>query len=240
MDYDSASYRELVDGEGSLDRFYALHDAEQGEKVRLLGTDRVRGTVVADIGCGGGSFLDLVKGMAARTLGIEPARTYHDALRAKGHDVFAYCADAVPTWEGRVDLAVCFSVIEHVEDPIQLLRDIRTLLRPGGELLLSTPNLRDWLVELLPVEYGSFFYRTVHRWYFDAMSLKAVASFAGYSGCEVRSVHRFDLSNALLWLRDRRPSGLGKLAVSPVVDAAFVQWLESEGRGDYLYATLRV
>jgi SAM-dependent methyltransferase len=239
VDYESDAYRELVDGDASVASFHAIHDAEQADKLRLLGSGRVRGKLVADIGCGAGSFLDLVSGLAAGTLGIEPTRAYHDTLRAKGHAVHAYCSDAAGDWRGKVDLAVCFSVIEHVDDPVQLLQDVRTLLRPGGELLLSTPNLRDWLLELLPTEYGAFFYRTVHTWYFDSASLTALAAAAGYSGCEVRSVHRFDLSNALLWLRDRRPSGLATVPVDPAVDAAFVRWLENEGRADYLYATLR-
>lgn len=238
VDYASSEYRDLVDGDASPEHYYALHDAEQAGKLSLLEGDAIRGKVVADIGCGAGSFLDLVKGTAAATVGIEPSRAYQAAVRAKGHGVFPRCADAAGEWRGRVDIAVCFSVIEHVDDPLVFLREARTLLRPGGTMLLSTPNLRDWLLELLPAEYGAFFYRTVHTWYFDAASLAAVAGKAGFSGCTVRSVHRFDLSNALLWLRDRRPTGLGAVAVNPVVNAAYAAWLENEGRADYLYATL--
>jgi 2-polyprenyl-3-methyl-5-hydroxy-6-metoxy-1,4-benzoquinol methylase len=239
VDYTSSEYRELVDGDASPEQYYALHDAEQAAKLELLGADKVRGKVVADIGCGAGSFLDLAKGMATATIGIEPARSYHAALRSKGHRVFPFCAEAAGEWGGRVDTVVCFSVIEHLDDPVALLREARALLRPGGLMLISTPNLRDWLLELLPVEYGAFFYRTVHTWYFDQASLERLSQTAGFGDCQVRSVHRFDLSNALLWLRDRRPTGLGAIPVSPVVNAAFAQWLEHEGRADYLYATLR-
>lgn len=239
VDYDSAEYRELVDGDASPDWFYALHDAEQADKLRLLGVDRLRDKAVADIGCGAGSFLDLAKGLASATLGIEPMLGYHEVLQAKGHRPFAYCSDITSEWQGQVDVAVCFSVIEHVADPVSLLQEIRGLLRPGGELLLSTPNLDDWMLELLPEDYGSFFFRTVHTWYFDAGSLRALAATAGFADCVVEYVHRFDLSNALLWLRDRRPSGQAELAVSPPVDAAFCRWLESAGRADYMYARLR-
>jgi 2-polyprenyl-3-methyl-5-hydroxy-6-metoxy-1,4-benzoquinol methylase len=239
VDYESAEYRELVDGGASPDRFYTLHDAEQGDKLRILGVERLRDRTVADIGCGAGSFLDLAKGLASATLAIEPLRGYHPILEAKGHLPFTYCADVAPQWLGRVDTAVCFSVIEHVADPVTLLRDIRAMLKAGGELLLSTPNLDDWMLELLPQDYGAFFFRTVHTWYFDAGSLRALAEAAGFADCAVEYVHRFDLSNALLWLRDRRPSGQAALAVAPPVDAAFSRWLESTGRADYMYARLR-
>jgi 2-polyprenyl-3-methyl-5-hydroxy-6-metoxy-1,4-benzoquinol methylase len=239
VDYDSAQYRELVDGEGSPERFYDLHDAEQAGKLGILGTGALRHKVVADVGCGAGSFLDLVKGMASATLAIEPTRSFHPVLADKGHQVFSYCDDVPAEWHGQVDTAVCFSVVEHVADPVSLLRSVRRLLRPGGHLLLSTPNLDDWMLELLPEEYGAFFFRTVHSWYFGASSLKRLATAAGFADCAVEYVHRFDLSNALLWLRDRRPSGQGTVLVAPPVDAAFQSWLESTGRADYLYARLR-
>jgi 2-polyprenyl-3-methyl-5-hydroxy-6-metoxy-1,4-benzoquinol methylase len=239
VDYESAEYRELVDGDASPEAYYRLHDGEQAEKLRLVGPGILRGRVVADVGCGAGSFLDVVGGLAASTIAIEPTAGFHDRLRAQGHTVYPYAADAARDWRGRVDVAVCFSVVEHVEDPVRFLDDVRALLRPGGLLVLSTPNLRDWMLDVLPDDYGAFFFRAVHTWYFDVDSLGRLAQRAGYAASEVRAVHRFDLSNALLWLRDRRPSGLGVLPVSPTVDAAFARWLESEGRADYLYATLR-
>ena len=239
VDYESESYRELVDGSGSPERFYDLHDGEQAHKLAILGTAELRHKIVADIGCGAGSFLDLVKGVASATLAIEPTRAFHPVLAAKGHEVFSYCEEVARDWHGRVDTAVCFSVVEHVPDPVALLGDVRRLLRPGGELLLSTPNLDDWMLELLPEDYGAFFFRAVHSWYFDAASLRRLATAAGFAECAVESVHRFDLSNALLWLRDRRPSGLGAVPVAPPVDAAFQKWLETSGRADYLYARLR-
>jgi 2-polyprenyl-3-methyl-5-hydroxy-6-metoxy-1,4-benzoquinol methylase len=238
LDYASGDYRTLVDGSEDPARYYELHDREQAAKIRLIDPTALRGRVVADVGCGAGSFLDFIRGLTSETLAIEPAESFHATLRERGHSVSSYCVDALEEWAGRVDHAFCFSVIEHVEDPVALLREIRLLLRPGGQLLMSTPNANDWLLEVLPDSYGSFFYRAVHRWYFDESAVRTVAAMAGFTSANVRFVHRFDMANLLLWLRDRRPSGLGALEISPQVDAAFGSWLEETGRSDYLYGRL--
>lgn len=238
QDYESAQYRELVDGANGVAAFHQAHDAEQAAKLTLVGTDKLRGRCVADVGCGAGSFLDAVRSFGCRTLAIEPANAYHEALRHAGHAVFPYAAEVPAEWLGRVELATCFSVVEHVEDPLALLQGIRRLLQPGGQLLLTTPNRDDWLLELLPEDYQSFFYRVVHRWYFTARSLRELGQRAGftrvYTGCD----HRYDFANFIGWLRDRRPTGLGRLPVEPVLDASFRASLGAQGRGDYLHAWL--
>ncbi len=239
FDYTQAEYRERVDGDASIEEYHRIHDRDQARALVEVGTDRLRDRVVADIGCGGGAFLDTVKGFAARTLAIEPAGFYHDGLRAKGHEPYASIEQALGKHVGQVDLAVCLSVIEHVEAPVQLLEQACQLLKPGGRLVVSTPNRNDWLLQLLPAEYGAFFYRAAHRWYLTAQSLREVAVRAGFYEIQIRHRHRFGLSNLMLWLRDRRPTGQDAISVSAVLDAAFRESLNEAGSADYLYAELR-
>ena len=53
--------------------------------------------------------------------------------------------DALPLGPGSCDVVFCFEVVEHfVNSPLSLFREIRRVLRPGGHLLLSTPNLQHW------------------------------------------------------------------------------------------------
>jgi SAM-dependent methyltransferase len=49
------------------------------------------------------------------------------------------------------DMVFCGEVIEHLFSPDALLSDVKTLLRPGGVLILSTPNLGYWANRLLLV-----------------------------------------------------------------------------------------
>lgn len=235
--YQSGDYRKELEQGNAVEKYFQLSDNEQPGKVELLGLHQLRGKVVADLGCGGGSFLDLVKGVAAQTIAIEPDQNYHPSLAARGHRIFSLGSDALAQCRAALDVIVSFSVIEHVEKPREFLTEARQLLKPGGRMLLSTPNARDLLLELSP-EYRAFFYRKAHLWYFDADALVQVAKLAGFEKCQIIYKHRFDLSNCLVWLRDRRPSGLGAIALDPSVNAVWAQSLETQGRSDYLYAIL--
>jgi len=237
VDYESSEYRRLVDGSDRAEDFHRLHDAEQAEKLRALGSASLRDTVLVDVGCGAGSFLDLVKGFCRATIGIEPTPSLRAAVEAKGHLAFPYCADVPEAWVGRADIVVAFSLVEHVEDPLTVLRDIRRLLKPRGRLLISTPNRRDWLLEILPEEYPRFFYRVVHLWYFDAEAVGRLMRAAGFTDVGIAYHHRFDLSNAILWLRDKHPTGVGKLPVADGASEVFRGLLEASGRADYLYGS---
>ena len=237
QDYESSAYRELVDGSADVDDFHRLHDAEQAEKLRVVGTGHLRGSVLMDVGCGAGSFLDTVRGLCRTTIGIEPTASLRAALARKGHEAFPYCADVPDVWKEQVDVAVSFSVVEHLPDPLGFLRDLRRLVKPGGRLVVSTPNRRDWLLDLLPDDYGRFFYRAVHLWYFDTDALGNLLRAAGFTDVSVSYVHCYDLSNAILWLRDRRPTGLGALPMAAAADAVFKGLVEAGGVADYLYAS---
>jgi SAM-dependent methyltransferase len=237
--YSGNAYREEVGESADVDAYFKMHDAEQFQKFALLEQLGIRGKVFADIGCGGGSFLDGVRGFASSTVAIEPGQSYHPSLRARGHHVFPFTKDALSAWRGKVDVATCFSVIEHLDDPVSTLKEMRELLSKDGVLLISTPNRRDILMQLSD-DYKAFFYRSVHIWYFDTDSLARAAKEAGFRDCSVRFVHRFNFANFTTWLRDKKPTG-NKLTtpLSPDFDRQWQVTLENNGTADYLYAYLR-
>jgi 2-polyprenyl-3-methyl-5-hydroxy-6-metoxy-1,4-benzoquinol methylase len=239
--YESERYRAILGQGMDAASFFEEHDALQMEHLSMLWPHAVRGKRVADVGCAAGSFLDHISGLAATTLAIEPCTDYHESLRSRGHRVYASTEAAAARERESVDVAFSFSVVEHVANPRTFLAEIAQLLGPNGELLVSTPNRRDVLLSLLPEEFGAFFYRTVHRWYFDVESFRRCAELAGLTVVKAASMHRFGIANALIWLRDRRPSGHSTIPFldSPAINRAWQSQLEEKGVADYLYFWLR-
>lgn len=234
LNYETKKYRQMVEGDSSVENYYKLYDGEHLDRIKIVGTAKLRNKVIADIGCGAGSFLDMVKGYALHTIAIEPYGVFQRELAKKGHRVYSYTKDALKYWQGRVDLAVCFAVVEHVEHPLDFLKEIKLLLKPNGFLLLSTPNSDDWLLQFLTEAYGRFFYRYVHTWYFNQESIQQIGIRAGFKKIQVHYVQRFDISNALHWIRDCCPTGTGKLSIFQDLDEAYRRILEKQGHSDFL------
>jgi 2-polyprenyl-3-methyl-5-hydroxy-6-metoxy-1,4-benzoquinol methylase len=238
IDYELSDYREMVDGGDLPGNFHKLHDKEQADKLKMLGTEDIRGKIIADVGCGAGSFLDILKGLASKTIAVEPTKSFHHELRTKGHVTYSYCEDALKEWAETVDIVVSFAVLEHIEDTLSFLKEIKSLLKPDGFLLISTPNTDDWLLEFMPVEYGCFFYRYAHAWYFNRASLNYICKAAGYRDIDVVFKQRFDISNALLWAYEHRPTGLGKFEVLKGLDSVYREFVEDKGISDFIYARM--
>jgi SAM-dependent methyltransferase len=111
----------------------------------LVGADRV--DVVLEVGCGSGNLL-LDSALPARTaVGVDPslpALKFCMSRRRGPQFHFSRAAgERLPFRDGCVDLVVLVEVIEHLPEPALTLRQIARVLRPGGRLVMTTPNY-DW------------------------------------------------------------------------------------------------
>lgn len=234
--YVDEDYRRHVGQDHDLARHFAAHDELARFTLDTLWPVALRGKTIADIGCGGGSLLDHVRGLPDQAVAIDPDRTFARSLQGRAYRWYETARSAAADFAGRIDVAFSVQVIEHVTNPREFLADIAALLKPEGLLILSTPNRGDILMDLLPDDFPAFFYRTQHRWYFDAVTLSHAIVAAGLRVREIRHVHRYGFANAVLWLRDRKPSGRSVLSViDREADALWKAWLERSGRADNLY-----
>jgi len=93
-----------------------------------------------------------------------------------------------PRLEGGFDSVVCLNVIEHVDDDVAALRNIRTVLAPGGRAIVLVPQ-GPWNFGTLDVVLG-------HRRRYTEDALRRVAAEAGL---EVKEILRFNRVSSLPW-----------------------------------------
>jgi 2-polyprenyl-3-methyl-5-hydroxy-6-metoxy-1,4-benzoquinol methylase len=131
-----------------------------------------------DIGAATGLLVEEAQAQGLEAVGVEPGvRFVEAALRQRGiqlvHGVFPH-----PSLAGRrFDLVFLVDVIEHVAEPVDLLRHCAGALAPRGLVVVVTPDVASLAARLLGRRW--WHYRLAHVGYFDRQSLTRAAAAVG-------------------------------------------------------------
>lgn len=105
------------------------------------------GDKIVDLGCGNGYYLYLLDNLPVRKLSVVGIDSDANALQAvneyvRNRNISFKKAnlEQIPFRDESFDRAIISEVIEHVENPSKVLAEIHRVLKPGGILLLTTPN----------------------------------------------------------------------------------------------------
>jgi ubiquinone/menaquinone biosynthesis C-methylase UbiE len=112
--------------------FFAYHEAAQ-----LVGGN------LLEIGCGVGRGLDVLAQHCMQYTGIDKNTALLETLR-KAYPNLNFIEGHIPPLHGLADnsfnTVVSFQVIEHIQDDDLFIKEIYRVLKPGGKLILTTPN----------------------------------------------------------------------------------------------------
>jgi len=103
----------------------------------------VQGRRVLDVACGEGyGTAALAASGAEQVIGVDVSPEVCAHAQSKyGIDARVGSAEAIPLADASVDVVVSFETIEHLEQPEVFLNECHRVLAPGGNLVISTPNL---------------------------------------------------------------------------------------------------
>jgi SAM-dependent methyltransferase len=133
----SAEFYEQLHADGS--EYYAPNRPENERNAVFANQQEYR--TVLDVGCGPGFALDAAKRAGFETYGIELSRTAAAEASKRGHTIFPVLLENMDTlWEGKFDLISLNQLLEHVPDPVGLVRQCIRFLSPRGAIAIAVPG----------------------------------------------------------------------------------------------------
>lgn len=139
-----------------------------------------------DVGPNVGTCLALARERGWRVTGIEINAEAAEYCRTRRNlNVVAGTLDAHPFAPASFDVVLMGDVIEHLPDPVGTLTTVQKLLRPGGLLAISTPDISSRAARLLQLKPEE------HIYYFTPHTMDAALRRAGLETATVRPLDRY-------------------------------------------------
>jgi len=167
-------------------------ETSHAQMLRLVGSNKR----VLDVGCASGYLARCLREQGCRVSGVEvDPEAAAEAAPVLDEVVVGDLEqlDLPAEFAGKTfDVIVFGDVLEHLRDPLPVLRSVRDLLSPGGAVVISVPNIAHADVRLALLQ-GKFSYRpvglldTTHVRFFTRDSLRAFLRDAGFVAVDVQT-----------------------------------------------------
>lgn len=188
-----------------------------------------------DIGCGNGKFLLSMQQLGWQTQGVEFNSSAVQICRDSGLDIFQGELASAAFPDNHLDVVTARHLIEHVADPTLFIKEIFRILKPGGIMVLITPNSqalgRGW--------FGTNWYANEvprHLYLFNPKNLRLLTAQTGF---QEQSMHTCSSPKIILnswdYLTNNKGKPSKKRKIRRLVSRAYVMAAALTGRGDKIF-----
>ncbi len=148
---------------------------------------------VLEVGAGFGSFCEQLSEceLFQRIIALEPSPRLAESCRRRGLEVIESTIEKCALPNNSVDVVASFEVIEHLFDPDLMLKEVNRILRPGGLLAISCPNIRGF--DLMTLATASDTIDHEHMNYFHPRSMSELLARHGLRVANVSTPGQLDV-----------------------------------------------
>jgi SAM-dependent methyltransferase len=168
-------------------------------------TDLVRSSPVLDVGCNTGEALVALRSRGLDVVGLEPNHEAAEVARGYGLEVIESPIEDAELPPDRFGAVLLSQVLEHVESPHEVLRKVRSTLRPDGTLYIVVPNAASLWRRL----FGRHWVHWHVPFHLSHFTVPALEKLCGQCGFELQRVRTITSGEGLLmslaaWRNARR------------------------------------
>lgn len=169
---------------------------------RVLSGVQAREPRLLDVGCATGMFLEVARETGARVEGVDLSGFAVEKARQKGFTVRHGQLAEAGFADASFDVLTMWDIIEHVTDPLGVLRECHRVLADSGTLVISTPDAGSWLAWLLGGRWLGYRSLDEHLYFFSRASISRMLEAAGFEVTDAFSVGKYlSLSRLITRLR---------------------------------------
>ena len=155
---------------------------------------------ILDIGCGHGLFLGVAKDRGWDAYGIELSKEVCKYGRSLGLNIINKGLEETNFKENSFDVITLWDVIEHVENPSETLKLSNHILKKGGIIVFSTPNIGSLFAKIMGKKWWNLV--NMHLYYFDKKTIKKILEKNGFIVLKITSYPRIIIPKyAVEWLK---------------------------------------
>lgn len=176
---------------------YRIHDAELKARAEKYLTGRM-----IDIGCGEKPYRDLLAPYVTEHVGVDHVETFHDKSNI---DLFGTAYD-IPAKKASFDSAICTSVLEHLEEPEQALKECHRILKAGAYTIYTVPFM--WHVHEAPRDFFRY----------SQYGLEYLFNKVGFEVVEIRALSGFWVTFGQLLVYNLYRLNIGPLSRFRIID----------------------
>jgi ubiquinone/menaquinone biosynthesis C-methylase UbiE len=150
--------------------------------------------LLLDVGCGTGALLHTLSAThpAAQLFGVDPVPEMLAVARRRlspSVELREAWAEQLPFAEARFDVVVSCNVFHYIHEPFAALREMRRVLRPGGELVIT-----DWCGDYLTCRVCDLYLRIFNRAHFKTYGTQECVELLRETGYAPVAIERYKIN----------------------------------------------